>query len=112
MKTFLALYMGSADATLRPQDLSPETIDRGMTAWQDWMARNADRIVDNGGPLGKTKKTSADGVTDIRNLVAGYVVLKAETHEEAASLFEGHPHFTIFPGDSVEIMERLPIPGA
>ena len=28
-----------------------------------------------------------------------------------AKLFEKHPHFTIFPGDSVEIMECLPIPG-
>jgi hypothetical protein len=26
-------------------------------------------------------------------------------------MFENHPHFTIFPGDSVEIMECLPIPG-
>ena len=28
----------------------------------------------------------------------------------AAKMFEGHPHFTIFPGDSVEIMECLPLP--
>jgi hypothetical protein len=26
-------------------------------------------------------------------------------------MFEKHPHFSIFPGDSVEIMEVLPIPG-
>ena len=29
----------------------------------------------------------------------------------AAKLFENHPHFTIFPGESVEIMPVLPIPG-
>jgi hypothetical protein len=29
----------------------------------------------------------------------------------AARMFEMHPHFAIFPGDSVEIMECLPIPG-
>jgi hypothetical protein len=30
----------------------------------------------------------------------------------AAHMFENHhPHFAIFPGDSVEIMEILPIPG-
>ena len=33
-------------------------------------------------------------------------------NEAAVKLFEGHPHFTIFPGDSVEVMECLPIPGA
>jgi hypothetical protein len=26
-------------------------------------------------------------------------------------MFVGHPHFTIFPGDGVEVMEVLPIPG-
>jgi hypothetical protein len=26
-------------------------------------------------------------------------------------LFENHPHFTIFPGEAIEVMECLPIPG-
>jgi hypothetical protein len=26
-------------------------------------------------------------------------------------MFEDHPHFSIFPGESVEIMPVLPIPG-
>jgi hypothetical protein len=69
-------------------------------------------ILDSGGPLGKTKKTSKAGVSDTRNNVAGYIVVEAESHDTAAKLFENHPHFTIFPGDSVEIMECLPIPGA
>jgi ribosomal protein S17 len=34
----------------------------------------------------------------------------AESREEAAHMFENQPHFTIFPGDAVEIMECLPIP--
>jgi hypothetical protein len=109
MKTFVALYMGSPGAS--PGDLSEDTIAKGMAAWGDWMVRHAADVVDTGGPLGKTKKTSAGGVSDIRNAVTGYVVVRAETHEAAAKMFEGHPHFSIFPGDSVEIMEVLPIPG-
>jgi len=31
--------------------------------------------------------------------------------DAAARLFVNHPHFTILPGDSVEIMECLPMPG-
>ena len=31
--------------------------------------------------------------------------------KEAAKLFERHPHFAIFPGDSVGIMPVLSIPG-
>jgi hypothetical protein len=34
------------------------------------------------------------------------------THEAAAKLFEKHPHFTNFPGECIEIMPVLPIPGA
>jgi hypothetical protein len=37
--------------------------------------------------------------------------VSAESQEAAAKMFEKHPHFTIFPGDAVEIMEVLPIPG-
>ena len=43
--------------------------------------------------------------------MTGYVIVQAESHEAAARLFENHPHFAIFPGDSVEIMECLPLPG-
>ena len=34
----------------------------------------------------------------------------SESHEAAAELFANHPHFMIFPGQSVEVMECLPIP--
>ena len=51
------------------------------------------------------------GIADIRNNMSGFVVVRAETHDAAARMFEGHPHFTLFPGDGVEIMECMPIPG-
>ena len=50
-------------------------------------------------------------VGDTKNAMSGYIVVKAESHEAAAKLFENHPHFAIFPGESVEIMEVMPIPG-
>jgi hypothetical protein len=43
--------------------------------------------------------------------MTGYVIVKAESHEAAAKMFEKHPSFSIFPGDGIEIMEVLPIPG-
>ena len=55
-----------------------------------------------GGPLGKTKKISATGIADIQNNIAAYVIVDAEDHDAAARMFEGHPHFAIFPGDGVE----------
>ena len=109
MKTFLALYTGSPGAT--PADLDPATMANGMAAWTGWMAAHAADILDAGGPLGKTKTASKAGVSDTRNDVAGYVVIQAQSHDAAVKLFEGHPHFAIFPGESVEVMEVMPIPG-
>jgi hypothetical protein len=110
MTKFLALYLGppGAEPAAPPNE---ETIAKGMAAWGNWMAQHASQVVDGGGPLGKTKKASKAGVSDTRNNVAGYIVVEAESHDAAARLFEGHPHFAIFPGDSVEVMEVLPIPG-
>ena len=111
MTKFLALYLGSPDLSA-PAPPDEAAIAKGMAAWGAWMAEHSAQTVDSGGPLGKTKKTSKAGVSDTRNNVAGYIIVEAESHEAAAKLFEGHPHFTIFPGDSVEIMECLPIPGS
>ena len=115
MKRFLAIYIGTGDGFEKWQKQDETTRKKleasGIKAWTDWMAANSAAVVDQGGPLGKTKRTSPDGVADTRNTMTGYVIIQAESHEAAAKLFEKHPHFTIFPGDSVEIMECLPIPG-
>ena len=115
MKKFLAVFTGNPDAMSTWQALEPAERQRreaeGMQAWGRWVETHADAIVDNGAPLGKTKRVTAGGIADIRNQMAAYTVVQAESQEAAARLFEGHPHFTIFPGDGVEVMECLPIPG-
>lgn len=82
-----------------------------MKAWMEWGEAHGAAIVDQGSPLGKTKRASPEGVADIKNSMTGYVIVEAESHEAAAQMFEKHPHFAIFPGDSVEIMEILSFPG-
>ena len=82
-----------------------------MEGWQAWVEKHQADIVDMGGPLGKTKKVSQQGVQDLSNHMGAFTVVRAESHEAAAKLFENHPHFAIFPGDGVEIMPVLPIPG-
>jgi hypothetical protein len=64
-----------------------------------------------GGPLGKTKKVDSSGIADIANEMGAFTVVRADSHEAAAKLFENHPHFAIFAGERVEIMPVLPIPG-
>ena len=109
MAKFMAIYTGMPGARTQPDEA---TIARGMQAWSAWMARHGSQIVDAGGPLGKTKRVSTAGITDVQNNIAAYVVVEAEDHEAAARLFEDHPHFAIFPGDGVEVMPCLPIPTA
>ena len=82
----------------------------GMAAWKDWMARQQAVIVGMGGPLGKTKQTTERGIEDVTNEMGAFMVVRADSHEAAARLFEKHPHFTIFPGECVEVMPVLPIP--
>ena len=116
MKTFLAIYTGSAQSHARSDwDALDEgernrRIKVGFDAWVAWGERHKDAIVAQGGPLGKTKRTDTSGVSDTVNALTGYVIVRAPTHEAAARLFEGHTHFMIFPGESVEIMECLPLP--
>jgi len=116
MKRFLAIYIGTEAALEKSQWNKLDEEKRkareasGFKAWMDWGVANSAAIADQGSPLGKTKRASPDGIADIENVMAGWVIVQAESHQAAARLFENHPHFTIFPGDSVEIMECLPIP--
>ena len=109
MPKFMAVFTGTPGVTAMPDEVD---IARGMKAWGDWMHEHASQIVVTGGPLGATKKVSKAGIADIRNNLAGFVMVEAADHDAAARMFEGHPHFTIFPGDGVEVMPLLPIPGA
>lgn len=115
MKHFLAIYLGTPQAMARWNELSAGERQaregEGLRAWHAWVERNQDSIVDQGSPLGRTKAASAAGIADVRNAMTAYTVVRAESHEAAARLFENHPHFAIFPGESIEIMECLPIPG-
>lgn len=89
----------------------PEEMKGSMDAWNEWMEKNKEALVDMGAPLGKTKKVTADGVSDVRNMLGGYSVLQAGSLSDAAKLFEkDHPHFTM-EGGWVEVVEFVDMPG-
>lgn len=115
MKKFLAIYIGTAAAfeksTKMDEAQRKQAEAAGMQAWMEWGKTHQAAILDQGSPLGKTKRISPQGISDTKNTMTGYAIVQAESHAAAAKMFENHPHFTVFPGDSVEIMECLPIPG-
>ena len=115
--TYLAIFLGSKSSPQRAAwDALPERERRakeqeGIAAWKAWAEKHRGAIVSIGGPLGKTKKVSQRGIEDTSNSLGAFTVVRAASHEAAAKLFERHPHFTVFPGDAIEIMPVLPIPG-
>jgi len=114
--TYLAVFLGSKTSPrMTAWNALPEAErlakqGEGIAAWKAWSERHQAAIVGMGGPLGKTKKITYKGIHDISNDMGAFMVVRADSHEAAAKLFEQHPHFTIFPGESVEVMPVLPIP--
>ena len=116
MKKFMAVFTGSqtspSHARWQAMDEGKrkEAEQAGMQAWMKWGETHAQAVTEHGGPLGKTLRVSADGIADVSNNLAGFTIVEAESQDAAAKMFLNHPHFTIFPGDAIEIMEILPIP--
>ena len=115
--TYLAVFLGSKNSAkmtawnaLSEQERKAKERE-GMAAWKAWVEKHQASIVEMGGPLGKTKRVGPDGIADVSNGIGAFTVVRAESHEAAARMFENHPHFAIFPGEAVEIMPVLPIPG-
>ena len=117
MNNYLAVFVGSRNNPRMAAWMAMPEAERkareqeGMAAWGAWMEKHKDAVVGEGGPLGKTKRVSVSGIADVSNEMGAFVIVRAESHEAAAKLFEKHPHFTIFPGEAIEVMPVLPIPG-
>lgn len=115
--TFLAVFRGGKTSpgmvawnALSEAERNART-QEGMAGWKSWCEKHQTEIVAMGGPLGKTQNISPRGIEGAINDLCAYMVVRAASHEAAARMFEKHPHFTIFPGESVEVMPVLPIPG-
>lgn len=115
MKKFMAVFTGTEASKQKwlglDENTRKERESAGMLAWKNWVMKNESAIKEMGSPLGNTKRSDANGISDMKNDLAAYVVVETESHEVAAKLFLSHPHFAIFSGDHVEVMECLPIPG-
>lgn len=114
MKTFLVIFTCAENSQnhLKWKTLSPEMraerVNAGEEALKKWNETNKDRILFEGGPLsGRTKLIDQQGVKDLPSRLGSFLVIQADSGEEAASLFVSHPHFSYFPGDGVEILERI-----
>jgi hypothetical protein len=116
--TYLAVFLGSKTSPKMtawhalPEAEKQAKQKEGIAAWHAWVEKHKASIVEMGGPLGKTKKISPRGTEDVSNELCACMIVRGDSHEAVAKMFEKHPHFTVFPGESVEIMPVLPIPAA
>ena len=115
--TYLAVFVGSKTSAKMAAWNALSEMERkakekeGIAAWKAWVEKHQGALAAMGGPLGKTKRVGPDGIADVSNEMGAFTVVRAESHEAAARMFENHPHFAIFPGEAVEVMPVLPIPG-
>ncbi len=111
MKKYLAVFVAPLEAydAMRAEmkNKSEEQKKQEMQAWMDWMQTNKDKIADHGGGVGMAKRVTEGGnVTDTRNEIGGYMIIQAESSDEAAGIFKNSPHFGVT-GGAVEVMEIM-----
>jgi hypothetical protein len=106
MSKFLATYqMPSAglDAWMKLPEEERKLEEKQMQdQWNTWLSAHKDSIIETVG-VGKPKRVTKGGIADARNDIMMYTFVEAPSLDEAAKLFEGHPHFGI-PEAWIEVM--------
>jgi len=111
MKDFMLLIRGGE---MDETNSSPEQMQAHMADWQKWMGGLAEQgILLGGEPLhneGKTlfeygKKVVDRPLTEGKELVGGYVMLKADSLDQACELAKGCPGFDL--NCAIEVREVM-----
>jgi len=114
MSEFLLVFRRNASDS--QAQMSPEQLQAMMKPWQDWMGSLAaqNKLVNSGNrlaPEGKVVKPNnvvTDGpYVEIKEAVGGYIVISAETLDEAAELSKGCPILAV--GGNVEVRTIIPM---
>ena len=111
MNEYMFLYKGGDPEWMK--NASDEERKTTMEKWSAWMAnlKDQDKLSSGGSPLHFSgKHLTGDGVvTDIaavelKEMVTGYSIVRAESYEEAVEIAKACPIFD-YPGCSVDIRE-------
>jgi hypothetical protein len=111
MKDFLFVYRN--DFKNQPAG-SPEEMQAMMKKWMDWMGGIAaqNKLVSQGNRLGSEGKVVKPGnvitdgpYTEIKELIGGYSIIKAESFDEAAEIAKGCPILAV--GGNVEVRDII-----
>lgn len=117
MKDFMLVFRGSIENEEAFARKTPEEMQAEMAFWQKWMGDMASEGKLVGGqplqPHGKVLKGTSKKLTDGpfvegKEIVGGYMLIKANDYADAVRLSQGCPSLNS-PDGSVEIREILPV---
>ncbi|MFY0625899.1 MAG: hypothetical protein JXR07_06380 [Reichenbachiella sp.] len=99
MKEFMFIIRGGSD---QMPDKSPEAMQKHMADWNVWMGALSERgLLVGGEPLEEPGRTFIEGGTKVidrplaegKELVGGYIIVKADDMDGACALVDGCPAF-------------------
>lgn len=114
MNEFLLIFRRDFKTTASQP--SPEHLQNMMKDWQNWMGSIAsrDKLVSSGNRLSDEGKVVKPGsfvtngpYVEIKEAIGGYIIIRAESLEEAAEISTGCPILTI--GGNVEVRTIIPM---
>jgi hypothetical protein len=117
MKDFLYIFRDTLQNTEAYMKLSPAEIEADMQRWNAWMTGLAESgNLGTGQPLlpeGKVVKGPSKKITDGpyvegKDIVGGYMLIKAKDLQQATELSKGCPAL-LSPGGTVEVREIMPM---
>ncbi len=83
-----------------------ERLKNGSLALERWHQKYFKKIIYQKCDLDSvTMQVSKAGIQEVPSQMGGFLMVEAGSKQEAAEMFLDHPHFSLFPGDSVDILE-------
>jgi hypothetical protein len=110
MTKFMVLYRSTTSAREQMADATPAQMKAGMDAWMVWAGKAGDAVVDLGAPLAYATHVNQGTATPGSDDITGYSVLQAESAAAVSGILDGHPHLEM-PGNSIDVLELLAMPG-
>lgn len=110
MKKFLLLYMSPVSPEEQMQNANPGEMNEGMDLWMKWFDTFKKEIVEQGQPTGSEMNVTKTGSSRPNTYIAGYSILQVDDTDAVKSILADHPHF-MMEGNSIEVLELMPMPG-
>ncbi len=111
-RKYLVLFRNQPGAAPKKDPPSPEQMQKMFAAYNQWMEKFKDDILDKGTKLtGEGRVVTSEGVADgpfveAKEVVGGYMILHAADYEGAVEVMKGCPG-ALMAGASFEIRELV-----